>query len=173
LKTSSEWSAVSRYHDYLRWLYKGGRPNRLARLQNSASAAVFARGVLPRRAASLEVRGRKSGRTVSLPVVIADLAGERYLVSMLGEGANWVQHVRADHGQAILRHGRCESVTLEEVPVEDRPAILRRYLDVAPGARPHIPVERSAPIADFERIAPSFPVFRIVATGGRQDPSIR
>jgi hypothetical protein len=162
---------MSRYHDYLRWLYKGGRPNRLARLQNSASAAVFARGVLPHRAASLEVKGRKSGGTVTLPVVIADLAGERYLVSMLGESANWVQHVRADEGRATLRHGRCEAITLEEVPVEDRPAILRRYLDVAPGARPHIPVERNAPLEDYERVAASLPVFRIVERGVGQDSS--
>jgi hypothetical protein len=161
---------VSHYHDYLRWLYRGSRPNRFARLQNSASAAVFARGVLPRRAASLEVRGRKSGRTVTLPVVIADLAGERYLVSMLGEGANWVQHVRADRGRAVLRHGKSETVTLEEVPVVDRPAILRRYLDVAPGARPHIPVSRGAPLEDFERVAGQFPVFHIAV--GQESSSV-
>ena len=79
---------MTRYHDYLRWLYKGGRPNGFAKLQNRASAAVFARGVFPRRVASLEVKGRKSGRAVTLPIVIADLAGERYVVSMLGEAAH-------------------------------------------------------------------------------------
>ncbi len=30
------------------------------------------------------------------------------------------------------------------------------------GARPHIPVDRKAPLADFERISPGYPVFRIL-----------
>jgi hypothetical protein len=153
---------LSRYHDYLRWLYRGGRPNQFARLQNRASAAVFACGILPRRVAALAVRSRTSGRTVTLPVVIAEVEGERYLVSMLGEGANWVKHVRADSGHAVLRHGKVETVTLEEVAVEDRAPILRQYLDVAPGARPHIPVRRGARLEDFAAIAWQFPVFRVV-----------
>ena len=43
----------------------------------------------------MEVTGRKSGRTVSLPLVVAAASGERNLVSMLGERVNWVQNVRA------------------------------------------------------------------------------
>jgi len=34
---------------------------------------------------------------------------------------------------------------------------------VAPGARAHFPVSRHAPLADFERIADQYPVFRITA----------
>jgi hypothetical protein len=50
------------YDDYLRWLYRGGRPNRFARLQNRVSAIAFATGIWPKRAAALEVRGRRTGR---------------------------------------------------------------------------------------------------------------
>jgi len=149
------------YDDYLRWLYRGGRPNRFARLQNRGSAIAFAMGVWPKRVASLEVRGRRSGRLVSLPVVIADYDGERYLVAMLGEGTNWVRNVRADDGRATLLHGRREEVQLEDVPADARPPILRRYLAVAPGARPHVAVDRRAPLEEFVRIAPQMPVFRI------------
>ena len=150
-----------RYHDYLRWLYRGGHPNRFARLQNRMSALVFSTGIWPARLGTLEVRGRRSGRTISFPVVIADHEGERYLVSMLGDGATWVRNVRADGGRAVLRHGRREPVALEEVPVERRPPILRRYLQVAPGARPHVPVDRHAPLEDFAAVAPRVPVFCI------------
>jgi deazaflavin-dependent oxidoreductase (nitroreductase family) len=152
---------MSRYDDYLRWLYRSGRPNRFARLQNRASALVFAAGIWPKRLAMLEVRGRNSGRIISFPVVIADHEGERYLVAMLGEKTNWVSNVRAADGRAVLRHGRREAVHLEEVPAEHRPAILRRYLAVAPGARPHIPIDRHAALEDFERVAPGVPVFHI------------
>jgi hypothetical protein len=41
---------------------------------------------------------------------------------------------------------------------------LRVYLQRAPGARPHIPVDKDAPLADFDRIAPAYPVFRVVPT---------
>jgi hypothetical protein len=153
---------VSRRDDYLRWLYRGRRPHWFARFQNRLSAIAFGAGIWPKRLAALDVRGRRSGRLVTFPVVIADFEGERYLVSMLGERANWVGNVRADQGRAVLRHGRREVVRLEDVPADRRGPILRRYLDVAPGARPHISVDRSAPLADFDRIAPDTPVFRIV-----------
>jgi hypothetical protein len=152
---------VKRYDDYLRWLYRGGRPSRFAKLQNRASAIAFGMGIWPTRAAALEVRGRRSGRAISFPIVIGECDGERFLVAMLGENANWVQNLRAAGGQAVLRHGRHQPVRLEEVPVQSRPTILRQYLAVAPGARPHIPIDRHASLEEFERIAPQFPVFRI------------
>ncbi len=55
---------------------------------------------------SLEVTGRKSGRVVRFPLGMADLAGQWYLVSMLGEHCNWVLNVRSAGGRAVIRHGR-------------------------------------------------------------------
>ena len=55
-----------------RWMYAGGRPNRLARALNRMWAIVWAAGLWPHRMNTLEVRGRRSGRLVSLPVVVAD-----------------------------------------------------------------------------------------------------
>jgi F420H(2)-dependent quinone reductase len=151
------------YDSYLRWLYRGGHPSRFARLQNRVGAAVFAAGIFPKRAAELQVRGRRSGRVISFPVMIADFEGERYLVSMLGENANWVRNLKAAGCQAVLRHGHRETVRLEEIDVAGRAPILRSYLRIAPGARPHIPVDFRAPVAEFEKVAADFPVFRIDA----------
>jgi deazaflavin-dependent oxidoreductase (nitroreductase family) len=144
-----------------RRLYAGGRPHRLARLLNRGQAALHAAGIWPKRLATLEVRGRRSGRLRSVPVVIAEVEGERYLVAMLGEGAGWVANVRAAGGDAALRHGRREPVRLEEVEPGERAPILRRYLEVAAGARAHFPVDRRAPLSEFEAIAPRYPVFRV------------
>jgi len=154
---------VKLHEAYLRWLYRGGRPNLLARVLNRGSAIVHAAGIWPGRLATLEVPGRRTGRVISFPVVIADHEGERYLVAMLGEGTNWVHNVRATDGRAVLRHGRREVVRLKEVDPAARPPILCRYLACAPGARPHIPVDRRAPLDEFEQVAPQIPVFRVTA----------
>lgn len=154
--------AGTRLHRFDRWLYRGGRPNRLARAINRIWATAAATGVLgPARMVTLEVKGRRTGRVVSFPLVVADLQGERYLVAMLGQDTNWVQNVRAAGGQAVLRRGRGEAVRLEEVEPGSRAPILRRYLALSPGGRTHIPVDQDAPVEDFERIAGRYPVFRV------------
>jgi hypothetical protein len=91
------------------------------------------------------------------------VAGERYLVSMLGENVQWVENVRAAGGRAALRSGGREEVQLEEVPAGRRAPILKAYLERAPGARPHVPVDKDAPLSEFEKIAPAFPVFRVAS----------
>ena len=150
---------------FKRWLYRGQRPNALARWLNRASAAVHARGIAPDYLVTLEVAGRRSGRTRSLPLVMVVLGEERYLVSMLGEDVAWVRNVKAAAGQAVLRHGRTEPVRLEEVAVERRAPILKAYLRRAPGARPHVPVDKDAPLEEFEAIASRIPVFRVLSAG--------
>ena len=93
-------------------------------------------------------------------MVVADYQGERYLVAMLGQTTNWVRNLRAD-GRAVLRHGRREDVSLVEDLSDKRAAILRRYLELAAGARPFFPIDRHAPLDDFERIVDLYPVFRV------------
>jgi F420H(2)-dependent quinone reductase len=148
-------------YELKRWMYRGDRPGRLARALNAITRWGAGAGLPPHRQQVLEVRGRRSGRVIAFPVVIADHGGERYLVSMLGGRPNWVANVRAAGGHATLRHGRREPIVLEEVDVGERAPILKRYLELAPGARPHVAVALDAPIAEFERIAPDHPVFRI------------
>ena len=144
-----------------RWFYRGGRPNRLAMLLNRGSAAIHSLGIAPNYLVTLEVPGRRSGRMITLPLVMVVVAGERYLVSMLGPDVGWVRNVRAAGGNVTLRHGRREEVHLEEVAVNERAPLLKAYLERAPGARPHIPIPKDAPLTDFARLAPQLPVFRV------------
>ena len=149
--------------DFTRWLYRGQRPNWIAKVANRIGAIVASWGVAPNALVTLEVTGRKSGRTISQPMVVAVFDGQRYLVSMLGENVQWVRNVRAAGGRAALHSGSREEVHLEEVPADLRAPILKTYLQRAPGARPHMPVNKNAPLAEFEKIAPAFPVFRVVS----------
>jgi hypothetical protein len=60
-----------------RWLYRGARASRLAKLLNRIQAGLAARAVGPGQVVALDVVGRRTGRTVSFPVVVADFRGER------------------------------------------------------------------------------------------------
>ncbi len=149
------------HHRLARWMYRDSRPGRMARPMNTIAARLATRGLGPNRMVTLEVPGRRSGRSTSVPLVVADYEGERYLVSMLGQQAQWVHNVRAAGGRATLEDGRSENVQLVEVDAADCAPILRRYLNVAPGARAHIPVHHRSPVEDFAAVAEEYPVFRI------------
>jgi F420H(2)-dependent quinone reductase len=153
------------FRQFTRWLYRGGRPNALARVLNRGTAAVYALGIAPNYLVTLVVTGRRSGRAFSFPLVMAVVDGERYLVSMLGNDVAWVRNLEAAGGLALLRHGRTERVRLEEAAVEERAPVLKAYLKRAPGARPHMPVDKDASLGEFGAIAAEFPVFRVVAIG--------
>jgi hypothetical protein len=144
-----------------RKMYSSGRGDETARWYARLWRRVFGTGFLPRRWVVLEVPGRVSGRTTSFPLGMADVDGSWYLVSMLGE-CNWVANVRAADGQAVLRRRRKRPVRLVEVPTNDRAAVLRRYVEKVPGARPHIPVPRGSPEEDFAAVADAHPVFGVV-----------
>ena len=146
---------------FKQWLYRGGRPNSLAKIINRGWAILHSLGIYPDRFVTLEVVGRKSGKAVSFPLAMTVIDGQRYLVSMLGENANWVQNVRAANGKARLIHGISEQVLLGEVDVSQRAPILKAYLQIAPGARPHIPMSKDAPISEFEKIVSKYPIFRV------------
>jgi deazaflavin-dependent oxidoreductase (nitroreductase family) len=162
---------VGRMGEVKRWMYRGDRPGRMAALANRGQAIAAAAGLGPRRLVTLEVPGRRTGRLRSFPVVVADFEGDRYVVAMLGQNTNWVRNVRAAAGRVVLRHRGREAVRLQEIDARQRAPVLRRYLKLAPGARPHIPVDRRAPLAEFEAIAADYPVFRICddpASGDRE-----
>jgi deazaflavin-dependent oxidoreductase (nitroreductase family) len=140
--------------------YESGRATAFGRAFSRFWAAWASLGLPPRRQMGLEVKGRKTARPHTLAVVVARHEGQQYLVSMLGE-CEWVKNVRAQ-GEAYVISGRRRKVRLEEVPVDHRAPIIKEYIRVAPGARPHIGLGTTATIADCERVAPNYPVFRIL-----------
>jgi Calcineurin-like phosphoesterase len=70
-----------------RLFYRDGRPTRIGGLVNHAGAVYSADGLPPAWWVTLEIRGRRSGRTVSTTLVVGSYGGEPYLVSMLGDGS--------------------------------------------------------------------------------------
>src|SRR6476659_2009967 len=130
----------------LSWFYRGGRATALGRAFSHFYVVWASLGLPPRRQVGLEVKGRRTGRPRRLALVVTRYEGQQYLVSMVGEG-EWVKNVRA-RGEAHLISGRRRMVRLEEVPVERRAPIIKEYLRLAPGARPHLGLDTTASIAD-------------------------
>jgi deazaflavin-dependent oxidoreductase (nitroreductase family) len=149
------------YRSGNRLFYSDGRPNRAGRLFGDWWALIGGLGLTPSYLVTLETTGHRTGRVRSVAVVVGEYAGDRYIVSMLGERSPWVTNVRAAGGRAVIFHGRRHSVRLVEVPPGERAPIIKAYLARAVGARPHIPVDASAPVEAFEAIAADYPAFRI------------
>ena len=142
-------------------MYVGGRGNATARRYARFWNMALRLGLLPKRWVTLEVRGRRTGRVTRFPLGMADVGGQWYVVSMLGE-CNWVRNVRAAGGRATLRRRTSRPVRLVEVPAGERAPILKRFVEKAPGGRPHVSVDRHEPVSAFESIAADHPVFRVL-----------
>ena len=160
--SSSSHSDPAERHSFLWLFYRNWRPTRIGRWVNRLASRWTLLGLAGKEMAVLEVRGRASGGWRSTPVVIATVKGERYLVSMLGPGSDWVKNVEAARGGAILREGGRRPVRLVEVPPSGRAPILSEYVRVATSGRHHFPVAVGAPVSEFQAIAGRYPVYRIV-----------
>jgi len=110
----------------------------------------------------LEVKGRKSGAWRKTPVNLLDFEGRRYLVAPRGN-TQWVRNMRVSGGGRLVLGRRVEEFTATEVPLEERPPLLRAYLEkwkwevgaFFDGVGP------DAGDDELRRIAPDHPAFRI------------
>ena len=137
------------------------KPSGMTKFFNRVFGLFAGIGLTPKKSVMLEVKGRRSGEPRSVPVNWVEHDGNRYLVSPRGE-SEWVRNVRADGGQAVLRHGKREPVRLEELPASERAPIIQAYLkENAMATKQHFGIDPKSDIAEFERIAHLHPVFRI------------
>jgi hypothetical protein len=121
-------------------------------------------GLAGRHTYNLTVRGRKTGRVYSVPVILIE-DGERWLVAPYGE-VGWVRNARAAGEVELSRAGRSERLRIEQVAPELAAPILRRYLKGVPVVRPFFAVTPDSPLADLITEAPSHPVFRLSPISG-------
>jgi F420H(2)-dependent quinone reductase len=109
----------------------------------------------------LEVRGRRSGRIISLPVDPLDLDGRRYLVCARGQ-SQWVRNAQAAGEVALVGAMQRRRYSAREVPPEKRPPILKAYLDrYAVEVQRFFPVPKASPAEAFTELAPRYPVFEL------------
>jgi deazaflavin-dependent oxidoreductase (nitroreductase family) len=111
----------------------------------------------------LEVKGRTSGEWRVTIVNLLTVGDDRYLVAPRGT-TQWVRNLRVAGGGRLRLGRHADTFRAEEIDDDAKPEILRAYLrrwkmEVGvffEGVGP------DAPDADLQRIAPGYPVFRVV-----------
>ena len=112
----------------------------------------------------LRVQGRKSGRIYEIPVRIAIMDGQRYLMSMLGE-TQWVHNIRATDSAQLLAGRNVEHICVDEIEGEEKAAFLTWYCkhpQYAQRARDGLKADTEhLTSTEIERLARLYPVFRL------------
>lgn len=106
----------------------------------------------------LTVRGRKSGQPRTVPLVILERNGRRYLASPYGI-VNWVRNLRAAGEATLTRGRRSETVTAKELPIHEAALVLREDVRAGNPFARYFGVTASSPLEEFERAAASHPLF--------------
>lgn len=110
----------------------------------------------------LEVKGRKSGEWRQTPVNPLEFEGDRYLVAPRGN-AQWVRPMRVSGGGRLVRGRKVEEFAATEVPEDERPPLLRAYLEKWKWEVGAFFGGPDSSDEELRRIAPDHPAFRITS----------
>ena len=130
---------------------------------NAMLMAAMRLGISARGSRMLYVRGRKSGEWRATPVNPLEFDGARYLVAPRGE-TQWVRNIRAAGGGELRLGSKRTAFRADEIPDEQKPAILRAYLKLWSMETGIFfeGVKHDSPDEEVQRIAPLHPVFRVI-----------
>ena len=139
------------------------RPGRSTNVFNKAVAALARAGVSLLGSRELRVLGRSSGEWRTTPVNLLTVNGEHYLVAPRGQ-TQWVRNIRVAGGGELRLGRRIEQFRAVELPDQDKPVVLRRYLkrwswEVGMFFEG---IDAKSSDAALLEIAPGFPVFKVV-----------
>jgi len=137
-------------------------PSGVERIFNKVFGALVGLGLAPRYNYLVQVRGRKSGRVYSTPISILEHQGRRFLVAPRGR-TQWVRNAEAA-GQVVLKRGSSrQAFRIRAVPNEEKPEILRAYLDrYKLAVQRYFPVRAGSEAPAFREIADRYPVFELL-----------
>jgi deazaflavin-dependent oxidoreductase (nitroreductase family) len=138
------------------------KPNPLETAFNRVFGWLVGLGLAPADFYLLQVRGRKTGRVYSTPVDVLRSGGRTFLVAPRGE-TQWARNARAS-GAVTLKRGRAVTAfAAREVGDQDKPDVLRAYLDRFKGqVQRFFPVAAGSPREAFVPLASRYPVFELI-----------
>lgn len=130
------------------------------RIGDALFMALLRAGVKMGTMSLLTVRGRTSGQPYTVPVLLVEQDGERWLVAPYG-AVQWVRNIRAAGTATLARGRRSESISVTELAAQEAAPVLKQYLLKATAARPYFDAKMDSPLEAFEREAVRHPVFLI------------
>jgi deazaflavin-dependent oxidoreductase (nitroreductase family) len=138
-------------------------PTSVERFINKLVGVIVGLGLGRRHNYLVQVRGRKTGRIYSTPVNVIDRNGKRYLVAPRGH-TDWVRNARASGTVSLKRGWQSEEFALRLLPDDERPEVLKSYLD-----RYRLTVQRYFPVPvgsaaeAFLPFSKDYPVFELIS----------
>jgi deazaflavin-dependent oxidoreductase (nitroreductase family) len=136
------------------------RPSRGRHVENTVMSALVRAGLVPR-SYLLTTRGRKTGQPRTNPVVPVEHGGRRWLVAPYGP-VSWVHNARAAGRVSLTRRRDTRHYTIREVSPDEAGPVLKRYVRLAPSARPYFQATKDSPVEDFIAEADRHPVFELI-----------
>ena len=138
------------------------RPSLGARTINRFYGWLTSVGLGPSYSYLLQVTGRKTGQTRSVPVNVLRYKSKLFLVATRGH-TQWSRNAVTD-GRVFLKKGRVRlEFSLRVVPDGEKPEILKDYLTRFNWmVRRFFPVRADSALAAFAPIAGRYPVFELV-----------
>lgn len=138
------------------------RPNALEQLFNKLFGLLIALGLGLPHNYLLQVRGRRSGRLYSTPVNVLARDGQRFLVAGRGY-TQWVRNAVASGTVSLKKGRRCEEFRVRAVADEEKPEILKAYLDrFKLTVQRYFPVPAGSPAESFRALTTRYPVFELL-----------
>ena len=141
------------------------KPGRFDNMLNSTVAWLARHGISLMGTAELSVRGRTSGEWRRIPVNPLPYEGGPYLISARGH-SQWVRNLRAADLELSAAGRKTQQFTAVELPDEEKPALLRTYLERWGWEVGRFFGDVNAKSTDEELLAAAHkhPVFRITVT---------
>jgi deazaflavin-dependent oxidoreductase (nitroreductase family) len=140
-------------------------PSALERLFNKAFGALVGWGLGPRGYYLLQVKGRRTGRVYSMPVIVLEIGGSMFLVAPRGR-TQWARNVEATPDVTLARGSLRPVYRVRAVPDDEKPPVLSVYLErFRSVVQRYFPLPAGAPPAAFAPIAARYPVFQLQPSG--------
>jgi deazaflavin-dependent oxidoreductase (nitroreductase family) len=132
-------------------------------VENTIMSALTRAGLVPR-SYLLTTRGRTTGRPRTNPVVPVEHGGRRWLVAPYGP-VSWVRNARVAGRVSLTRRRHTRDYTIREASPGEAGPVLKRYVRLAPSARPYFQATKDSPAEDFAAEAHRHPVFELIPAG--------
>jgi deazaflavin-dependent oxidoreductase (nitroreductase family) len=137
------------------------QPNLVERILNRAFGFLLKLGIGLAHNYLLEVRGRKTGKVYSTPVNVLEYKGKKYLVAPRGY-TQWVRNVETSGEASLMQRAERTKVRLRTVADEEKPEILKAYLDrFKLTVQRYFPIAAGSPAEAFKSLAVRYPVYEI------------